>query len=343
MFTVDEETGMTGALELDPQFLSGKNLLNLDTEDDNELSIGCAGGVDVSARASYAREIFEEKHQTFQIEFKGLSGGHSGMDINKGLANANKLMASLLLNLTQNTNLKLHTFKGGNLRNAIPREAIATVGVPSPFVEAFLFEIKTAGEIFEKQFKETDPLLKLNVTEISDELDFMNFQAQKNTLRSLTALHNGVMCFHQQIPELVATSNNLSRVSIENGNIEIDCLTRSFYEYGKEQMVQSLRSTLELAEMVVTTSGDYPGWEPDAENKLVQLCKSKYKELFGEEAMVQACHAGLECGILKEHLPETNMISFGPNIRGAHSPDEKVSIASVNKVWHYLQEILKEL
>ena len=343
LFTIDEETGMTGAMGLQPGFLTGDILLNLDTEDDDEISIGCAGGIDITAKQSYLENAIPENSTAYVINIKGLKGGHSGMDIHKGLGNANKLMNRLLFDGYEDFGLSIASLKGGNLRNVIPRESQATVIINNNFKAAFELEISNSIETLKKEFEVQETKLEITFEETELPTSVVNIEIQKKLIRTIAAVHNGVFTMNSKITDLVETSNNLARIIVENGSIEIACLTRSFSESGKTNLANSIRSVFELAQFDVTISGDYPGWEPNPNTEIAKLLKDTYIQMFKEEPNVMACHAGLECGILGTHYPKMEMISFGPTIRGAHSPEEKVNIESTQKFWRYLQEILKNI
>ena len=343
LFTIDEETGMTGAMELQPNMLTGDILLNLDTEDDDEISIGCAGGIDITATKEY--QEFEPPTETFayNISVYGLQGGHSGMDIHKGLGNANKIMNRILFGAYENFNLSISKLKGGNLRNAIPRESNALVTVSKEFKAAFECEFIILKDLILKEFSVKEPSLQIELIETELPKKIMDIQVQKDLIKSIYGAHNGVYTMNASISELVETSNNIASINVANGQIKIACLTRSFSESGKMDLANALRSVFELGNFKVNLSGDYPGWEPNTETQILEVLTSQYKKLFNEEPRVMACHAGLECGILGTHYPKMEMISFGPTIRGAHSPEEKVNIQSTQKFWKYLLEILKEI
>lgn len=343
LFTIDEETGMTGAIGLKAGELTGKYLLNLDTEDDDELSIGCAGGIDVSFHGSYEATAVPVGWQTFHIHLKGLSGGHSGMDIHKGLANANKLLNRLLWKSNAKFGLHLVSFDGGSLRNAIPREASAVVVLPAQYVQGFTEHVSQFLHILKEEYRSTDPGLVLMVEEAPAQPTMLDQSTHENLIAALYACPNGIYRMSPEIPELVQTSNNLARVHIDNGKIEILCLTRSSVDTEKFDQAQSIEAAFAALDGKVTMSGSYPGWTPLPDSSIVHLMSNLYRDLFSEEPNVAACHAGLECGLLGTHYPDMEMISFGPNIRGAHSPDEKVQISSVQKFWKYLLETLKRI
>lgn len=341
LFTVDEETGMTGAMELQPAFLSGDILLNLDTEDDDEISIGCAGGIDITAISNYTETPIKKETTTYKISVNGLNGGHSGMDIHKGLGNSNKILNRILVHLDKSIKFSLVSFKGGNLRNAIPREGNSDIIIPDKDKNIFEREIKSISNILKQEFQIQESSLNINYIKIDSPEKAMNIQSQKIFLKSISAVHNGVFTMNAKIPELVETSNNLARIVLEKGKLEIACLTRSFSESGKLNLVDTIQSVFELASYNVEVSGDYPGWEPNPNTEICSILDKTYQDLFDEKPNIMACHAGLECGILGIHYPTMEMISFGPTIRGAHSPDEKVNIKSTRKFWLYFLEILK--
>ncbi len=343
LFTVDEETGMTGAHELKPGLLTGEIMLNLDTENDRELDIGCAGGVDVTAEGQYEEEeINKNDFDAYRIYVKGLTGGHSGMDIHLYRGNANKILNRLLYE-AEPLGIRISKFDGGGLRNAIPREAEAIVFIPKEKKnEVFKIWDKVSDEIYIEQ-KAQDPGLKIGYEEVEYSGKVMKTNDQKKLIRAVYGAHNGIYRMHPEIEGLVETSNNVAQVEAKNGKILIGNLTRSSSESSKRDLVNTLRSVFELAGYQVSTSGDYPGWQPDPDSTILHVMKDLYVNMFDEEPIVEACHAGLECGILKSKYPEVDVISFGPTIEGAHSPDERVNIQSVQKFWNYLLETLKHI
>ncbi|MDA7716986.1 aminoacyl-histidine dipeptidase, partial [bacterium] len=343
LFTIDEETGMTGAIGLEGGLLDGEILLNLDTEEDDEIGVGCAGGVDVTATRSYKQETVAEGKTGYTIAIRGLNGGHSGMDIHKGLGNANKIMNRLLYDGFENFGLQISNIKGGSLRNAIPRESFATVVVDTIQAEAFEFETGELAKIIKQELAITEPNLVIEVTATDIPKNVMELGVQEGIIKALYAAHNGVYTMSASIPNLVETSNNIAKVTIADGEISVKCLTRSSVETSKQDLVNKLRATFELTGCEVTTGGDYPGWAPNMDSPILKVLDTLYAKLNGEKAHVAACHAGLECGILGQNYPDMDMISFGPTILGAHSPDERVSISSVQKYWKFVKEILKEI
>ena len=342
LFTIDEETGMTGAKNLDDSILSGEILLNLDTEEDDEIGIGCAGGIDITATRSYASDKPGVNSKAFKITVKGLNGGHSGMDIIKGLGNANKIMNRVLFEAA-NVGMQVAEINGGGLRNAIPRESNAVVVVAEKDVEAFNSSIKVLSKAIQEEYATLEANLTVEVNEADMPAKVMLEKDQSELLRSIYAAHNGVFRMSPAIEGLVETSNNIARVEVGNGQIEVMCLTRSSVESGKWDLANTLKSTFELGGFDVNLSGDYPGWAPNPDSGILKVMENLYKEQNGEEAHVAACHAGLECGILGSHYPKMDMVSFGPTIRGAHSPDERASISSMQKFWKFTLAALKEI
>lgn len=344
LFTIDEETGMTGALELEEGLLDGTILLNLDTEDDDELTIGCAGGVDVTAKGQYATDtINPADYQAYQVALQGLNGGHSGMDIHKGLGNANKLMNRFLYEAGLHIDLRLHNIQGGSLRNAIPRESFAVIAVPKAQVATFEEFTTHYASTIQQEYLYTDPNLELTAVATDCPETVCTTAFQQQFIASIYACPNGIYRMSPTVEGMVQTSNNLASVRFAAGNYEVLCLTRSSVDSEKMDEAYSIKSAFELIGATVTFSGAYPGWTPNPDAAIIQLMQNLYEERFGESPHVYACHAGLECGIIGQHYPNMEMISFGPNIRGAHSPDECVQISSVEKFWGYLLATLEQI
>lgn len=341
LFTIDEETGMTGAMGLQAGYLNGEILLNLDTEEDDEIDIGCAGGIDVTAENSFNEVNTPSNSFGYTISVTGLNGGHSGMDIHKGLGNANKIMNRILYE-TQDT-LRISEINGGSLRNAIPRESFAIISVYNSTKDAFLKKTKKVIKDIKAEFKTVDPNLEIKIIETSVPAKVMTTISQTTLLKLIYALHNGVYRMSNDMNGLVETSNNLARVIVKDELIKIMCLTRSSVESGKTDLVNTLKATFELPGYKVILSGSYPGWKPNPSSPILTVLSNTYEKLFNNKANVVACHAGLECGILGSNYPEMDMISFGPTIQGAHSPDERASIKSSQKFWKFLLEILENI
>lgn len=343
LFTIDEETGMTGALNLKGGILKGEILLNMDTEEDDEIDIGCAGGIDVTATRSYHEEETPESSVAYTISVKGLNGGHSGMDIHKGLGNANKIMNRLLFDGFENFGLQVSEINGGSLRNAIPRESKATVIIAQMYDEAYVFDMQEIIGDIKNEFKTTEPNLTIEITKTDLPAKVMDLGVQEGIIRSIYAAHNGVYRMSADMADLVETSNNIARVIIKEGEITIGCLTRSSVETAKFDLANALRSAFELSGCEVNLAGSYPGWTPNVNSEILDILVSIYEKQNQEKPKVVACHAGLECGILGTNYPEMDMISFGPTIHGAHSPDERASIKSAQKFWKFVLEILESI
>jgi dipeptidase D len=343
LFTIDEETGMTGALNLKGGILQGQILLNLDTEEDDEIDIGCAGGIDVTATRSYNEEEVPEGSVGHIITVKGLNGGHSGMDIHKGLGNANKIMNRLLFDAFENFGLQVAEINGGSLRNAIPRESVAKVIISEMFDEAYIFDMQEIINDIKAEYKTTEPNLSIEIVKCDLPEKVMDLGVQEGIIRAIYAAHNGVYRMSADMEDLVETSNNIARVIVKDGEISIGCLTRSSVETSKFDLANALRSAFELVGCEVELSGSYPGWTPNVNSEVLDTLVGIYEKQNNEKPKVVACHAGLECGILGTNYPDMDMISFGPTIHGAHSPDERASISSAQKYWKFVLEILSNI
>ena len=343
LFTIDEETGMTGAKELQAGQLTGQILLNLDTEEDDEITIGCAGGVDIVATGAYTPDALPDSCKCCQITVRGLTGGHSGIDIHRGRGNANKIMNRLLSLAAENNQARVVSIDGGGLRNAIPRESVAVVGVPdgTSLADQAWFKTEIANIVAENQT--TDPNLEIVCQAVDSSPNAISESLQTSLFAALFGVVSGIERMSPSIPELVQTSNNLARVLVGDGQFSIDCLARSSANTERQQLARSIAAILKTTGATVEIDGDYPGWEPKPDSEIVQLMKSLYVELFDDQPQVAACHAGLECGLLGKNYPDMQMISFGPTIRGAHSPDERASISSTQKFWKYLVATLEKI
>ena len=337
LFTIDEETGMTGALALKGGLLDGSIMLNLDTEDDDELTIGCAGGVDITATGTYTSEATKH-NMAYKISVKGLTGGHSGMDIHRGRGNANKIMNRLLLNLTRDLTIEIASIDGGSLRNAIPRESVSVITVGD--ANNLKKSIQEFESIIQAEYKTTDPNVIITIDETEVPTQVVSADFQYKLLRSIYACPFGIYRMSSDIAGLVQTSNNVARVIVKDGAFQIQCLTRSSVDSEKLDLQHAITSAFELMGANIVAAGSYPGWTPKPSAPIVKLMSDLYKERYHSEAKVSACHAGLECGILGTNYPDMQMISFGPNIKGAHSPDERAQISSVQKYWGFLLETL---
>lgn len=342
LFTIDEETGMTGAKELRSDVLTGEILLNLDTEEDDEIGIGCAGGVDITATKNYIPLETPKDTVAYEVFVKGLQGGHSGMDIIIGLGNANKIMNRLLF-VSNHLEMAISTINGGSLRNAIPRESHATIAISKNHEKEFSTILLKEAEAIKKEFLTLEPNLKIFIRKTNSITNVLDKKTQEQLLKAIYSTHNGVYRMSPDVADLVETSNNIAKVSVGEGNITILCLTRSSSETNKKDLSNAILSGLELAGFKVEFSGDYPGWLPNMNSPILKVLEETYVKLFASKPKIAACHAGLECGILGQHYPNMDMISFGPNIKGAHSPDERAQISSSQKFWYLLLETLKSI
>jgi len=340
LFTVDEETGMTGANQLKPGILKGEILINMDSEDEGELYVGCAGGIDVSATRDYKLDKTPAGVTAYNVTLKGLRGGHSGVDINLGRANANKLMFRFCQQAETDFAMQLSSYSGGDLRNAIPREAFATVVVPSIKKEQFEKFVAGYQTIYHNEFKETDPDIKIFATECPLPEKVVNAGDQYRIIRALFVCPNGVQRMSASMPGLVETSNNLAIVRIKDGKFEAHCLTRSSVDTAKEATAWKIAAVFHLIDAKVELSGSYPGWNPNMASPILKAMQESYKGMFGNAPKIMAIHAGLECGIIMGGYPHLDSISFGPTIRHPHSPDEKVDISTVEKFYKFLVETL---
>jgi dipeptidase D len=342
-FTIDEETGMTGAMQMDGTLFNGEILLNIDTEDDDELSIGCAGGIDTNTSYAYSEVELNPNNKIVEISIRGLLGGHSGMDIDKGRGNANKWMARILWEINRQISIQLISFDGGSLRNAIPREATATIAISASdadkFDTLFVEQIATLNE----EYKSIEPAINIYAKEINTLGKAMSDIDFKKSINLLCSIQNGVFRMSLDIDGLVEASSSLARVIIKDGLFTTQSLQRSSVESTKSEVAMAICCAFENIGCEVVQGGEYPGWKPNPDSAILNLMENLYKEMFEEKPKVKACHAGLECGILGKHLPGVDMISFGPNIRAAHSPDEKVQISSVQKFWKFYLETLKKI
>ena len=342
LFTVTEETGMVGAFGLDPHILKGDILLNLDSEDEGELYVGCAGGLDANISVDYKEENVPDNHETYEIEVKGLRGGHSGMEIILQRGNSNKILVCFLKAAIEKFGLRVAAIDSGGLRNAIPREGKAIVVVPAKHAAAFEKSVDTCEAIYKKEIEAVDPGLSLTAKALKNRpAKVLAADSQQKLLDAVYGCPNGVIRMSDSMKGLVETSTNLARVVTENSKAQITCLLRSSVDSAKEDLAAAMRAVFELAGADVRFEGGYSGWKPNMNSPILHSMRETYKNLYGRTPEVKAIHAGLECGIIGGKYPNLDMISFGPTIRYPHSPDEKVEIASVEKFWHFLTETLK--
>ncbi len=344
-FTVDEETGLTGASMLEKDFLTGDMLINLDTEEEGEIYIGCAGGKGTKAYFDYKVKKTPNKYFWFQVMVKGLRGGHSGSDIDKGFGNANKILTRFLHSINRKKyGLALSEIDGGNLHNAIPREAYAIVGVKEKYREDIRVKLNTFLADVQNELKHIDPNIDIHLESVQAPSQVINKGTTNRLMSALYACPHGVIGMSHDIPGLVETSTNLASVKmLSNQQVEVGTSQRSSSDSQKEYVINMVSSVLKLAGAKVTHNEGYPGWQPNPESNLLKIAQKEYKELFGKEAKVKAIHAGLECGLFLEKYPHMDMISIGPDMTDVHSPDEKMEISSVGKFWDFLVKILENI
>jgi len=346
LFTVDEETGLTGANALEPGFMTGNILLNLDSEDEGELFIGCAGGMDIVGTFDYTSEPLPDGYALFDYTVSGLIGGHSGDDINRGRGNAVKIATRFLWQAQQECNIRISKFTGGNLRNAIAREASALIAVEQSQIPALkqLFAKHEAEIKFELSFSDAGIQQSLSETQAAGELSLIDMVTQAQLLYCLQACPHGVIGMSHTMPGLVETSTNLASVKFkENNLILVGTSQRSSVESAKYNIAHTVDAVFCLAGAKIAYGDGYPGWTPNIDSPILSLTKTVYQRLFNTEPQVKAIHAGLECGLFLEKYPQLDMISFGPTIKNAHSPDEKLDVLSVEKFWGLLMGVLREV
>lgn len=344
LFTVEEETGLLGANKIQPGFLKGRKLLNLDSEDEGEFTIGCAGGADTQIVLPLIREKMPDGKALFKLKLDGLQGGHSGVDINLGRGNAIKLLARILFQAGQAVSFQLTRMEGGNLRNAIPREAWAEITLNTNDEERFRSVIQDAYTKIKDEYKVVDPDVNVSLEQIQDaSVEPLTSEVKDGLINILCTVPHGVMTMHPEIEGLVETSTNLAVLRTSDDQAQIICSTRSSTASALDATRNILEAVSQLAGAEVTLEEGYPGWKPNLQSPLLKTLKEVYIQTFGEEPQVAAIHAGLECGIIGEKFPGMDMISFGPTIKFPHSPSEKVHIGSVEKFWKFLLKLLAEL
>jgi dipeptidase D len=343
LFTIDEETGMTGVFGLKKGILKGDILMNLDSEDEHELCVGCAGGIDVSGAMKYDEENAPARMNAYRITATGLKGGHSGVDISLGRANSNKLLFRFLMQAESDFGIRLAEAAGGNLRNAIPRESYAVLLVASAKAKSFEKFVKGYEKMYRAEFAETEPNLSFSCKKCEKPVKIMAKQDQYKIIRALFVCPNGVLRMSQAMKGLVETSNNMAIVKCARGKLEVHNLCRSSVNTSKESNAWKIAAVFHLIGAKVTMSGAYPGWKPNMASPILKVLSSTFTKMFGTAPDVKAIHAGLECAIIGGVYPNLDMISFGPTIKYPHSPDEKVNIPSVKKFFDFLCETLKQV
>ena len=343
LLTIDEEAGMTGAFGLEAGWLEGDILLNTDSEQEGEVYMGCAGGIDGEVTLPLSREAIPAHYVTRQLILKGLKGGHSGCDIHTGRGNANKLLARFLAGHTQELEVRLIEFRGGSLRNAIPREAYVTIALPANNEEKLAEQFSHYTDILRAELGrvETD-IITFNQA-ITVEMQMFALVDQQRFIATLNALPNGVIRMSDDIAGVVETSLNVGVVVTNADNITVLCLIRSLIDSGRQQVESMLNSVVELAGASIKFSGAYPGWKPDADSEIMHVFRDMYENIYGQKPNIMVIHAGLECGLFKEPYPEMDMLSFGPTIKFPHSPDEKIEISTVALFWEQMIALLENI
>lgn len=342
-FTVDEETGMYGAFALKGGLLQGKTLLNLDSESEGELYMGCAGGVDTTARFDYEPVETEEGDVALRVSIKGCKGGHSGCDIHLQRANAIKLLFRFLKDAVANYEARLAYVEGGSLRNAIPREASAVITIPADGLDEMKQLVNDYEDLFIREYDGVEDNIRFTAEDVECPKTELPEDTQDFLIHAITLCPHGVYRMIPEMPDIVETSNNLAMIGTENNRIAVMCLTRSSVESRKEELRQIIQSAFALAGAETEFTGSYPGWKPNLHSHILEVMKDVYQKEFGTTPRIITIHAGLECGIIGRNYPGMDMISFGPTIEHPHSPDERVNIASVQKFYHFLLATLKQL
>ncbi|MFO7621221.1 MAG: aminoacyl-histidine dipeptidase [Bacteroidales bacterium] len=344
LFTVDEETGMTGATNLNPGFFTGRILLNLDSEDEGILFIGCAGGMDTVGTLKYDPVKVSRELSAFEISISGLHGGHSGDEIHKGYANAIKLMNRLLRTLSNQFEISLSRFDGGNLRNAIPREAFAEILFDESLADQIRRTVDNIQTDMSAEFGVVEKEMKITIKVVARPSLSLDMQTQTRLLDAITCCPHGVIAWSAEMEDLVETSTNLASIRFsDNNTIKIVTTQRSSLASAKADAAATVASCLKLAGAGVAHSDGYPGWKPSLRSEILRITRESYTRLFGKEPMVRAIHAGLECGLIYEKFEGIDMISFGPTIRGAHTPEEKIEIKTVQMFWDLLTDVLMNI
>ena len=344
LFTVDEETGMTGAINLSPDFLSGRILLNLDSEDEGILFIGCAGGMDTVGTLKFDKVSIPSGSGALTISVTGLHGGHSGDEIHKGYGNSIKIMTGLLKEISSGYKMSLSEFNGGNLRNAIPREAFATIIIKISDIEKIRLLTNEFLVICRAEFGDLEPLIEISLKEFPLPFFSMDMECQEKFLDALKCCPHGVIAWSKEMEDLVETSTNLASVRFDNeNNITIVTTQRSSVEPAKHEAAEMVKECLAKAGAIVVSSDGYPGWTPDVTSEILSITRNSYRRLFGKKPVVRSIHAGLECGMFYEKMKDIDMISFGPTIRGAHTPEEKIEISTVGMFWYLLTDVIENI
>lgn len=343
LFTSDEETGLTGAMGLESGFMTGDYLLNLDSEDEGQIFVSCAGGVRTEATFTIEDEALPNDFYAAKVIVKGLTGGHSGDDINKKRANANKLLVRFIHKTMTQTDVRIIDIQAGGLHNAIPREATAVIAVPSSFKEQLRIDLNLFSADVCEEFSATEPDMKIDLESVATPTSCLSKVATDQMLKSLIVVHNGIFAMSQDLDNFVETSSNLASIRRQGNEIKVNTSQRSSVASNLENMASIVRAAFELGGGVAITSEGYPGWKMNPKSGILKVAVDSYKRLFNKEPKVLGIHAGLECGLFSEKYPALDMISFGPTLRGVHSPDERLFIPTVQMVWDHLIDILKNI
>ncbi len=343
VFTRDEETGLTGAIGMKPGFMTGELLINLDSEDEGQIFVSCAGGARTTATYPFPTEAVPEGYYFFRIGVKGFTGGHSGDDINKNRANANKVLVRFLCDELEKTDLRLIDIQSGGLHNAIPREGYAVCAVPMKDKEQVRVDLNLLTAAIEEEFSVTEKNFSLTLDSVAAQASGMAPQAARRMLLSLRVVHNGVFAMSQDLKELVETSSNLASIRLQDGHVVVTTSQRSSVPSARENMSATVRAAFELGGAEAVTNEGYPGWKMNPSSELLRVSKESYERIFHKSPIIRAIHAGLECGLFSEKYPGLDMVSFGPTLRGVHSPDERLLIPTVQMVWDHLLDILKNI
>ena len=344
LFTVNEEIGLEGAQNIDPKLISGSILLNLDSEDDGEIFVGCAGGIDTTAVFTYNRSFTPEHFSYLRVSVSGLLGGHSGGDIHLGRANANKVIARFIWECSQKWPIQICSFDGGNLRNAIPREAFAIFGINSEHKPEIVRNLKKYAADIREEYKGVEPSMDLRIEEAERPEFCIDAETSLTLARAIYSAPHGVISMSRDLPGLVETSTNLAAVKmVDDNKIRITTSQRSSVESRKRDIAGQVEAHFQLAGAEVSHSDGYPGWAPNMDPKIMKISAEAYKELFGVDPAIKAIHAGLECGLFLDKFPHLDMVSFGPTMTGVHSPDEQLNIPTVEKFWRHLSRVLEKV
>ena len=343
LFTIDEETGMTGANALEPGVLKGDILINTDSETEGELYVGCAGGIDTCGYFTPKFEAVPAGSKAFQLIVKGLKGGHSGMDIILGRANANKVMNALLLKATEKFNARVADIQGGSLRNAIPRESFVTITVPEGKAEELTAFVAEFEAIVKEQFAAVEPEMSITIAPTEMPAQVMDKQTVANIIEAVAKYPNGVIAMSKDFEGTVETSSNLAIVKLIDGKVMTASLQRSLVDASKDELAANMRKVLESCGAVAESTGSYPGWKPNINSPILHTMKKVYEEKYGKTPKIMVIHAGLECGILGSKYPNWDMVSFGPTLVFPHSPDEALKIDTVPLFWEFMTETLKNV